>query len=82
MSKLLEVSSKPFKNPQGTFKQVIICHKIENDEDAKEYADHILQGVQILTPAQNGLYMFTQRLDKLPFDLAGGSVKNLPKRGK
>lgn len=80
MSKIHQVASKPFKSPQGTVKQVITCYKIENDQDAKEYAEALMEGVQILTPPANGKYMFTQKLEKMAFDLAGGSLKNLPKK--
>lgn len=78
--KLLEVSSRPMKTQQGTFRQQIICYKIQNDEDAKEYAEALSEGVQILPSADNGRYMFIQKQIKLPFDLHDGSNKNLAKK--
>lgn len=70
-----KVVSAPFKTNEGTFRQTLTCHRIINDADAKEYLDALNEGVQILQAV--GEYVIIKKISKLPFDLHGGSNKNL-----
>jgi hypothetical protein len=84
--KLYEVSGKPFRanTQQGPkmVKQILICHRIQNEDGVKEYMDLLNEGVEILTQfnLNDVQYFIVKKIQALPFDLHGGSLKNLPKK--
>lgn len=88
MTKHYEVSTNPAKvqlsNGQvKTVKNVITSIRINEEADIEYYLDRLKEGVQIVGPpldVQGIQYIVIQKVVELPFEIHGGSTKNLKKK--
>lgn len=59
-------------------------YKIASDSDMEELHEKIVEGIEFVSQVNvgNSTYVTVRKFQPLPFDLAGGSAKNLPQKGK